>query len=423
MTDMRFSTLAQWLSWQETLHPSEIELGLDRVSRVLSRLQLEQPTFKVVTVAGTNGKGSSVAMLQSILLESGCRVGAYTSPHLLRYNERIQINGQPTDDQALCDSFERIDQARAEISLTYFEFGTLAAIDILHRAGVEVAVLEVGLGGRLDAVNVLDADVALITAIDVDHVNWLGKDRESIAREKAGIMRAGQPVICSDPNAPSSLVDYAHEIGADLYLLGKGFTARPGKNSWRWQGVDHQWDNLAYPSLTGEFQLDNAAGVLAALEQLQKKFPTLLKVGEHEICQGLKKASLPGRFQIIPGKPVQVLDVAHNPQAARTLAENLSRIPCEGKTRAVLAMLADKDIPGVVCQLCHLVDVWYLAPLNVPRAASLSQMESALRGHEIQRFETPVEAYQAAQRESKAQDRIVVFGSFYTVAAALSEAV
>lgn len=424
---MRFESLSDWLDWQETLHPSEIDLGLDRVSQVLSRLEQTHPAFVVVTVAGTNGKGSSVAMLHSILMECGLRVGTYTSPHLLRYNERIQINGQPVDDQTLCESFERVDQARCAgkqaISLTYFEFGTLAAIDILQRAEVDIAVLEVGLGGRLDAVNVLDADVALITSIDVDHENWLGRDRETIAREKAGILRPGKPAICSDPNVPASLTTYAREVEAELYLLGQDFTIQSGKDSWSWQGVDHRLSNLPYPSLPGEFQLVNAAGVLAVLEQLQKKMPGLSAACEREVSRGLQNVHLPGRFQVIPGEPVQILDVAHNPQAARVLAESLLRLPCQGKTRAVLAMLADKDIAGVVASLRDRVDHWYLASLDVPRAATAHQLEEVLIGQPTQVFENPLAAYQAAKRDSKAQDCIVVFGSFYTVAAALSQAV
>lgn len=420
---MRFTTLGQWLAWQESLHPSEIELGLDRVSRVLTRLELTHPDFTVVTVAGTNGKGSSVAMLQSILLESGLQVGAYTSPHLLRYNERIQINGQPVNDETLCQSFERIDQARADVSLTYFEFGTLAAIDILQRAGVDIAILEVGLGGRLDAVNVLDADVALITSIAIDHENWLGKDRESIAREKAGILRSGQPAICSDPDVPESLVQYAHELATRLYLIGRDFEARRAADHWNWQGVSGETFDLPMPALPGEFQMNNAAGVLAVLEQLSGKIPGLVPLDRDKLKRGLKKASLPGRFQVLPGTPVQILDVAHNPQAARVLADNLASSTCNGKTRAVLAMLADKDIPGVINGLRGKIDQWYLATLDVPRAATAQQLETALAGENTRLFDTPGSAYQAACRDAGEQDRIVVFGSFYTVAAALSQAV
>lgn len=420
---MRFTTLDQWLSWQESLHPSEIELGLDRVSRVLARLELTHPDFIIVTVAGTNGKGSSVAMLQSILLECGLRVGAYTSPHLLRYNERIQVNGKPVDDESLCQSFERIDQTRGDISLTYFEFGTLAAIDILQRSDVEIAILEVGLGGRLDAVNVLDADVALITSIAVDHENWLGKDRESIAREKAGILRPGQPAVCSDANVPQTLVEYANELGAQLYLLGRDFEGRIIKDHWHWQGVSGQLFQLPKPALPGEFQVNNAAGVLAVMEQLAGKLSDRVILDEDTIKRGLEKTSLSGRFQVQPGKPLQILDVAHNPQSAQVLADNLANMNFRGKTRAVVAMLADKDIPGVLNCLQGMVDEWYLASLDVPRAATAHQLEAVLSGQNTRLFENPESAYQAAKHDSSEQDRIVVFGSFYTVAAALSQAV
>jgi len=279
---MRFDTLDDWLSWQETLHPTEIELGLERVGTVLARLELTQPNFTLITVAGTNGKGSSVAMLEAILLAAGYHVGSYTSPHLLTYNERIKLDGTPVDDAMLCESFERIDQARGayphdpavqEISLSYFEFGTLAAIDILHRAGVDVAILEVGLGGRLDAVNVLDADVALITAIDVDHCDWLGNDRETIGRERAGIMRAGRPAVCAGPLPPTSLLKHAAELGTPLSLIQRDFSITQQGEQWDWRGAGQVWRQLPVPALSGAFQLHNAAGVLAVLAALAEAFP------------------------------------------------------------------------------------------------------------------------------------------------------
>jgi dihydrofolate synthase/folylpolyglutamate synthase len=433
---MRFETLDSWLNWQESLHPNEIELGLDRVSQVLARLDLTNPDFTVVTVAGTNGKGSSVAMLQSILLAAGYRVGTYTSPHLLRYNERIQINGVPVNDEVLCESFDRVDQARGlsqqlslqEVSLTYFEFGTLAAIDILQRANVQIALLEVGLGGRLDAVNILDADVALITAIDIDHQSWLGTDRETIAREKAGILRPGQAAICSDPNPPAALLDAAEKLSTPLLLQGKNFeaaineTGSPEKG-WRWRGVTDRVLDLPMPILAGDFQVANAAGVLAVVEQLYERRFIPKPVDEHEIVQGLKNASLPGRFQIIEGRPVQILDVAHNPHSARALANNLRQQPCQGKTRAVLAMLADKDIPVVLACMAGLVDQWYLASLHAPRGATAQQLEVELDGADFHIFNDVTSAYQAALSEADPEDRVVVFGSFFTVAEVLSQAV
>jgi len=433
---MRFNTLKDWLTWQETLHPVEIDLGLERVSTVLARLKLAQPDFTLVTVAGTNGKGSSVAMLEAILLAAGYRIGSYTSPHLLRYNERIKLAGKPVDDAMLCASFERIDQARKDVRLTYFEFGTLAAIDILHCAGVDVAILEVGLGGRLDAVNVLDADVALLTAIDVDHVDWLGSDRETIAREKAGILRTGRPAVCADLKPPASLLATAESLGVSLSLLGKDFfverlAEKPDgqkADRWSWSNSQHRFEGLPLPALPGDFQLYNAAGVLAVLSSLKADFP----VAAETIAQGLQSVSLPGRFQIIPGVPLQIFDVAHNAQSAQALANNLQCQDCRGRTFAVLGMLGDKDIDSVVAQLCSVVDHWYLSPLPVPRSAPVARLQAALlagaaktsaSNASIDIFDDVTTAYQAALAASTAEDRIVVTGSFYTVAAVLDEAV
>ena len=432
---MRFNNLEGWLHWQETLHPEEIELGLDRVSRVLARLDLIDadftPCFKIVTVAGTNGKGSSVAMLQSILLAAGYRVGTYTSPHLLRYNERIQVNGVAVSDEILCESFERVDQARENILLTYFEFGTLAAIDIFQRANVQIALLEVGLGGRLDAVNVLDADVALITAIDVDHESWLGTDRETIAREKAGILRPGQAAACSDPHPPASLIEYADKLSTPLLFQGQDFEATiidsdAVEKRWNWRGVNCQMTNLPLPALAGDFQVANASGVLAVVELLHSRGFIPKAVSENEIALGLNNASLPGRFQIFGNRPTQILDVAHNPHSACTLANSLRQQRCQGKTRAVLAMLADKNIPAVIFCMSDPVDQWYLASLDTPRAASAQQLKDELDGQggqDSQLFNDVSSAFQGALSESMPEDRIVVFESFYTVAKLLPQAV
>lgn len=432
---MRFNTLNEWLSWQETLHPTEIELGLERVGEVLSRLNLNQPNFTLVTVAGTNGKGSSVSMLEAILLAAGYRVGSYTSPHLLHYNERIKLDGKPVDDATLCASFARIDAARdsglqndgpQKISLSYFEFGTLAAIDILHRAELDIAILEVGLGGRLDAVNVLDADVALITALDVDHPDWLGADRETIAREKAGIMRAERPAVCADPDPPASLLAVAESLEVPLSVLGEDFHIRQAGECWSWLGPQCQFKDLPLPALPGDFQLNNAAGVLAVLSALAVEFP----VNTTAIAQGLQAVQLPGRYQRLPGaqgSPLQILDVAHNAQSAQALADNLAREVCPGRTVAVLGMLADKDITTVLAHLGARIDGWYLAPLPTPRSASVAQLQSALAKLDldatIETFDDVAAAYQAALAASTEKDRIVVTGSFYTVAAVLGEAV
>ncbi len=432
---MRFNTLEDWLGWQETLHPIEIDLGLDRVAAVLAHLNLEHPDFTLITVAGTNGKGSSVAMLEAILLAAGHRIGSYTSPHLLRYNERIKLGGQPVDDDMLCASFERIDQARADIRLTYFEFGTLAAIDILHRAEVDVAILEVGLGGRLDAVNILDADVALITAIGLDHMDWLGHNREAIAREKAGILRAGRPAVCADPEPPASLLAVAKSLEVPLLLLGKDFFSNQcdeqEADRWSWRSSLHCFEDLPLPALPGDFQLRNAAGVLAVLSSLNAVIPVNYKA----IVQGLQSVSLPGRFQIMPGEPLRIYDVAHNAQSAQALADNLAKQDDNGRyfpgqTHVVLGMLADKDIEAVIAQLRPVVDHWYFAPLPVLRTASVAQLQSALLAADatigiaaIEKFDDVAAAYQTALLASTVQDRIVVTGSFYTVAAVLGEAV
>lgn len=411
---MRFHTLDDWLHWQETLHPNEIELGLDRVRTVLECMGLAQPNFTTIIVAGTNGKGSSVAMLESILRAAGHRVGSYSSPHLLRYNERIRIDGEEIDDASLCEAFERVDRARGDLSLTYFEFGTLAAIDLLQRAGIAIAVLEVGLGGRLDAVNVLDADLALITPIDVDHVQWLGVDREMIGGEKAGIMRFGRPVVCSDPRPPQSLLDKAKELLAPLYCVNSAFSFESEGLQWYWQAGEASHDALPLPALRGDFQLANAAGVLMVLALLNERFP----VARQALCSGLLDVRLPGRFQVLPGSPTQIFDVAHNPHSARALAQNLSQQPCHGRTLAVLAMLGDKDIQATVACLQGQVDIWFLADLHVSRGVTAEHLSAVLDGVN-ECFESVSLAYTAALTVADPDDRVVVFGSFYTVAVVL----
>lgn len=416
---MRFDTLDDWLHWQESLHPSEVELGLERVRAVLGCLGLGKPGFIVVTVAGTNGKGSSVAILESILQAAGYHVGTFTSPHLLRYNERIRIAGELVADAELCTAFERIDSARGDISLTYFEFATLAAIDCLYRHGVEIAVLEVGLGGRLDAVNVLDADVALITPVDVDHVAWLGNDRETIGIEKAGIMRAGRPVVVSDPQPPQSMLQYADKLGAPLALAGRDYyyELQQGvpSDQWRWATGGQSRSALPLPALRGDFQLANAAGVLMVLARLGERFP----VSQQAVRSGLLAVQLPGRFQVLPGRPMQILDVAHNPHSARALAQALTRQPCPGRTLAVLGMLDDKDIVATIAGLRTLVDDWYLVSLDAPRGATAAGLQEALGG-DGQCFDSVNAARAAALSVMGDDDRLVIFGSFYTVAAALA---
>ncbi|MGE0082737.1 MAG: bifunctional tetrahydrofolate synthase/dihydrofolate synthase [Thiohalomonadaceae bacterium] len=416
---MRYRTLAEWLAWQETLHPKAIDLGLERVGEVLGRMGLGRPSHAVVTVAGTNGKGSSVAMLDAILRAAGYRVGTYTSPHLLRYNERVRIDGREVSDEALCAAFDRVDRARGDISLSYFEFGTLAALDLLERAELDAAVLEVGMGGRLDAVNLIDADVALITTIDVDHAEWLGPDRESIAREKAGIFRPHRPAVCSDPNPPQALFTEAERLGTPLFILGRDFDYGVEGQQWWWRGTLQRREGLPLPALRGVSQPQNAAGVLMVLEQLTARLP----VYQQDVRAGLLSVQLPGRFQVLPGAVPRILDVGHNPHAAAELARNLAAWPCSGKTRLVIAILGDKDAAGVVRELAPQVGAWYVAGLEGARGAGPERLAAILQEAglgPVQCFARVEDACRRADEEAQPGDRVVVFGSFHTVAAALS---
>ena len=419
---MRFQTLDEWLSWQEGLHPSEIDLGLERVRTVLQSLGHEKLNGPVISVAGTNGKGSSVAMLEAIYLAAGYRVGAYTSPHLLSYNERVRLNGEPVNDQQLCDAFERIDQSRADTSLTYFEFGTLAAIEIFAKANLDVVIMEVGLGGRLDATNVLDADVALITPVDLDHADWLGNDREVIGREKAGIMRAGRPAVCGDTNPPASLQQVARELGAQLYQSGRDFTFLDQAGQWRWCCGERVRDALPEPALRGAFQKANAAAVLMVAELLAQRLP----LSQSHIREGLANVTVAGRFQVLPGDVPLILDVAHNPQAARALAANLSAWPMPGKVYAVMAMMADKEIGEILSVMANVVDHWCLTSVDLPRAAMAEQLAAILKetvpGAEHELCASVDAALGTLETKIQPNDRVVVFGSFYTVAAVMQGA-
>ncbi|OOZ40823.1 bifunctional folylpolyglutamate synthase/dihydrofolate synthase [Solemya pervernicosa gill symbiont] len=418
---MRFSTLSEWLSWQEGLHPSEIELGLQRVSEVWSRLRPEGHRSTVVTVGGTNGKGSTVTLLESMLRRAGYRVGSYTSPHLFRYNERIRIDGKDVGDEALCRSFERIDRARCTTSLTYFEFGTLAALDLFAEAQLDIVLLEVGLGGRLDAVNIIDADVAVVTSVDIDHIAWLGNDREQIGFEKAGIFRFGRAAVCGDSNPPQRLLEHAEQIGAVLYRFGSEFGYECEDGGWRWWSDGQKLADLPIPSLSGECQLNNAAVALQVLRLLNPRF----MVERQAIAQGLEEASLPGRFQRIPGAVEKLFDVAHNPHAARQLAANLRASRGGGRTLAVVAMLDDKDVGGVISALQDEVDHWYLAGLDVARGLDRDALaqQANLSAQPFDSFNSLTGAMQAAEGESKEGDRIVVFGSFFTVAELLPQVI
>jgi dihydrofolate synthase/folylpolyglutamate synthase len=419
--ELRFATLAEWLAWQETLHSSEIELGLERCRRVAEAMGLLQPAYRVVSVAGTNGKGSSVAMLDLILRKAGYRVGCYSSPHLVRYNERVRVNGVEASDAALCLAFERINRARGDTSLTYFEFGTLAALDLFREATIDVAVLEVGLGGRLDAVNIVDADVALVTAIDLDHQNWLGPDRASIAREKAGIFRPGKPAACSDPDPPATLVEHAARLGTPLAVLGRDYHAEAQDGGWYWRAGDVQYHDLPHPDRFNECQIQNAAGVLMAIHRLAP----LLPVPESAVRAALSEFRLGGRLQIIPGPVQYVLDVAHNPHAARMLARNLRKIPAAGNTHVIIGMLCDKDHPGFFRELMDIVDAWHVVSLPGSRGTASSVLVGELAQLGITQDVTAHDSVAAALAHvrplTRTGDRVLITGSFLTVGAALEQ--
>jgi dihydrofolate synthase/folylpolyglutamate synthase len=412
-------SLAEWLDFLERLHPSAIDMGLERVAAVASRLAitLDMP---ILTVGGTNGKGSVCAYLEAILRHAGFRTGLYTSPHLLRYNERVRVDGEEVDDAAIVQAFERIEQVRGDTSLTYFEFGTLAAALTFQTARVDALILEVGLGGRLDAVNIFAADCAVIVSIDLDHMAFLGNDREAIGREKAGIMRPGRPVICADPDPPTSLIAHARTIGAHLRLIGADFGYAADRLQWNFWGPAGKRSALAPPALRGEHQYANAAAAIAALDELKSRLP----VGMYAIRMGLATASLPGRYQVLPGRPSVVLDVAHNPHAARALAANLDAHRGFGRTYAVFAMLADKDIGAVVDAVKSEVDGWYVASLSIARGTSSDALATIVASHDpakyVRVFDSPVEAYRDAYKSAGQNDRILVFGSFHTVAEVLA---
>ena len=412
---LKTRTLSDWLAWIETLHPRAIELGLDRVHAVLDNMGLRRPGFAAVTIAGTNGKGSATVMCETILRRAGYRVGAYTSPHLIAYNERIRIDRRNATDEELCGAFERIEAARGTVPLTYFEFGTLAAFDIFRAVQIDIAVLEVGMGGRLDAVNAIDGDVAIVTSVDIDHTSWLGDNREAIGREKAGIFRCGRPAVCGDPDPPRVIGEEAARIGASMLQLNRDFSVERCPTGWNWRSGERLRAGLPYPALRGDYQLYNAAAVLTALEMLGERFP----VTQADIREGLLSAVVPGRFQVLPGLPVCVLDVAHNAQAARSLAATLKQQPAAGRTLAVVGMLRDKDIASVVSPLAGMVDCWYPASLNVARGATAAQLIEALAAAgvsaPVRGFDDVHQAYAAALGDATVADRIVVFGSFHTV--------
>ena len=413
----RFDNLHDWLNWQETLHVAAIDLGLARVGEVARRLRLAEPSHTIITIAGTNGKGSCAAFMEYILSAAGYRVGCYTSPHLLRYNERVRIQQRPVEDELLCQSFARIDESRGDITLSFFEFGTLAAMDIFECSEIDVAIMEVGLGGRLDAVNIQDPDLGLITRIGIDHTDWLGDDRESIGREKAGIMRVRRPVVCGDPDPPVSLLEQARACGAQLYRLGPDFGFRSRTDSWDWHGgASAKLDKLPLPGLPGDVQFINAATVLMGIRLLKLK----LKVDEVAIRRGLRRVSLPGRFQRVPGRIETVFDVAHNRDSAEELARSLGKGPVAGRNLAVFSALKHKDVEGMLATLKRAIDHWYIAPVNTDRGLAIDELMNRCRSlvdvSRLEQFATVSEAYEAAVSAAHAHDRVVVCGSFHTVA-------
>ena len=418
---MHFESLQGWLQWQETLHSKQIDLGLERVSEVYQLLQ--KPTKKplTITVVGTNGKGSCVAFLDAILRQSGYRVGTYTSPHLQFYNERIKINGAVVSDGLICQSFERIEAVRGTTSLSYFEFCTLAALDIFSRTELDVQLLEVGLGGRLDAVNVIDTDIALIPSIGIDHSDWLGNTRELIAKEKVGIFRAGRPAVIGDVNPPAIIESYAKELSVPLSLVGRDFYFKKNNDSWHWGNTTGTLMGLPYPNLQGEHQLGNAASVLQVLNILAPQLP----LTRNAIVDGLEKVQLPGRFQLINGAPLILLDVGHNPLSAEILRDYLVSSFPDKKIHLIFNMMKDKDFVAVGQLLSSVVSDWYISPLENSRCADVKDVVAGLSRCPIENvysgFTDFDETWVAVQDNSQREDLIVIFGSFFLVSEFLSK--
>lgn len=419
------TTIEGWVEYTQTIHARSIDLTLDRVIEVRDRLNLGELSFHAIAVAGTNGKGSTVAMLESIYRAAGYSTGAYTSPHLVHYNERIRINGQSATDHAILESFNRVEAARGDTTLTYFEFGTLAALDQLSRSNIDIALLEVGLGGRLDAVRAFPAALSLVTSIGLDHQDWLGDTREEIGAEKAGIAQPGRPIICCDLDPPASIASAAQSIGAMLLQSGVDFSAtaisdtpgaRVSEGTWKFSSpLLGDIDSLPAPSIPGVHQVNNAAGVVAAIALMQDR----LAVTDEVLRQGLSQVTLAGRLQILRRDPMVVLDVSHNAEAVKSLAEFLQINKVTGKTRIVLGMLGDKPVETAVSLLSPVVDEWFVCGLDVDRGTDTSQTVSRVAQGDaktpIHSAADPVLAYKAALAASNPSDRVVVFGSFHTV--------
>ncbi|MDJ0807439.1 MAG: bifunctional tetrahydrofolate synthase/dihydrofolate synthase [Gammaproteobacteria bacterium] len=412
---MRFQTLDEWLDWQSTLHPAEIELGLERVSAVWHRLRADGLGSWIITLAGTNGKGSTARLLEAIYRQAGYRVGLYTSPHLIRYNERIRVDGAEVSDSALCDAFERVDRAREGTSLTYFEFGTLAALDQFTDQSLDLVILEVGLGGRLDAVNIVDPDIAIITTVDLDHTDWLGDTREQIGLEKAGIMRSGRPVILGDPDMPASVNQHAFEIGAECLQLGRDFRVEADATGFSWSGPHQQYHIRRMPSESADHQLRNAATALMAVDRLSEALP----VAREAVLRAMESSRLKGRLQIVDNEIPLLLDVAHNPQAVRILCDSLPKMLPGKRIHAVFGLLSDKDVATIMEIISPRIASWYLVDTGSERGQSAAQLQARMAAAGVQRivagFASAVEALASARVGAQTGDAILVFGSFVIV--------
>lgn len=409
---MYLSTVSDWLAYIGKLHPKEMDLGLDRVKKVAERLGVLKPECPVIIVGGTNGKGSTVFGLESIYHAAHYQTGVFSSPFLFVYNEEIRINGIPISDQRLCEAFAKVEAARNEITLTFFEFGTLAALVLFQQQPLDIWILEVGLGGRLDAVNIIDADLAVITSIGIDHVEWLGDTREKIGKEKSGIFRSHHPVVCGDEQPPATIVDAAKNLQSPFYQRGKDFAYQQTNSTWSFTNNDLHYENLPKNNLL----MQNMAVVLQTIHLLQPGLP----VTREAIDQGLKNINLPGRIQIIPGKITEIFDVSHNPAAIIELAKKLDELSCTGKTRAVFSMLEDKDMESSIRIIKNKIDEWLIAPLQPKRAASTEKLKNSFQNESCMDnmaiFQSIEQAYQQALKVSQSGDRIIIFGSFYTVA-------
>lgn len=403
--------LQRWLVHIQSVHFRSIDMSLERVAAVLNRVAVKLP-FRIIAVAGTNGKGSCAAMLGSLLAAHGCRVGVYSSPHLVRFNERIRAAGADVEDEVLCRVFEQIESARGDIPLTYFEFATLAAVLVFQRARVDYAVMEVGMGGRLDAVNALPIDAALLTNVGLDHTQWLGRDREAIGREKAPIMRAGKATVYNDPTPVQTVLDYAERIGAPLLLAGRDYHYQAADTGWRWRGPQGEDWHLPDPAVPGAVQRQNAAGALALLSGMGPP----LALDEHAVSRGLSGTRLRGRCEIVGRRPMVVVDVAHNVPAIRVFKQQLESQPVGGRTIAVFGMLKDKDPAAVVNALDGIVDAWHLAGIDDPRGQSAAELAEAIETLTVSRpccHDTVIQAYEYARQHASPDDRIIVFGSFH----------